>query len=280
MTSSFNTGRSEVITKCPAPDELLEHALGKDNGIRGAVISRHVQNCDACRQRVQDARAVAAELHSVSVTSVSSDCLDDDAIASLADGGDTSIEHDAVAHVAVCANCRARLAAVARLMDDETVSAEIRALQPTRRFTLPRWSRRQLAVSGGLAAAAVAAIVLLGPKRSGVSTDQTRTDSVSHREAAITATTAPRVVSPIDVADVADSLRWTSVPQADLYRVRIWNGEGTVVWSTETRDTMVALPQVVHSGTSYMWEVSARTGWDRWVSSDFVEFTLRARKPR
>jgi hypothetical protein len=278
MMSPFNTGRSEVTTKCPAPDELLEFALG-NNGILSAKISRHIRGCEACRERVHDLRALAAELHSLPAVSVSADCLGDNAIAALADGGGGNANRDAMAHVAGCASCRARVAAVARLMDDETVNAEIRALQPTRRLTLPRWSRK-LTVTGGLAAAAVATIMLLGPERSRINTDQTRSDSMVHREPAITATAGPRVVSPVDVADVGSSLRWTSVPDADLYRVRIWNREGTVVWSSDTRDTTVALPPVISPGTSYMWEVNARTGWDRWVSSDFVEFSMRARGPR
>ena len=279
MMSPFNAGRPEVTTKCPAPDDLIEFALGKSTGIRNAEISRHIRGCEACRERAHDLRALAAELHSLPAVSVSDDCLSDDAIAALADDGGGDANRGAMVHVADCASCRARVAAVARLMDDETVSAEIRALQPPRRSTVRRLSR-DLTVTAGLAAAAVATIMLLSPERSKTSTDQTRSESIVHREPAITATAAPRVVSPVDVAEVGSSLRWTSVPQADLYRVRIWNREGTVVWSIDTRDTTVALPSVISPGTSYMWEVNARTGWDRWVSSDFVEFSMRPRAPR
>ena len=278
MMSTFNAGRPEVTTKCPAPDDLLEFALGKSTGIRNAETSRHIRGCEACRERVHDLQALAAGLHSLPAVSVSTDCLSDDAIAALADGGGNA-NRDAMAHVADCASCRARVAAMARLMDDETVSAEIRALEPRRQLTVPRLSR-ELTVTAGLAAAAVATIMLLSPERSKTNTDQTRSESIVHREPAITATAAPRVVSPVDVAEVGSSLRWTSVPQADLYRVRIWNREGTVVWSIDTRDTTVALPSVISPGTSYMWEVNARTGWDRWVSSDFVEFSMRPRAPR
>jgi len=240
---------------------------------------QHLETCDACRRRVRDIRALGAKLHSIPSAPPSGDCLDDDAIASLADGVAPDADHDAMAHVAVCANCRARLAAVARVMEDATVKSEIHLLRPTRRLRLRGWSRRQLTVSG-LAAAAAAAIVLLVPLRPGVGTDQIGANAGAHRESAITATPAPGIVSPRDIAEVSDSLRWTSIPQADLYRVRIWNREGTVVWTTDTRGTTVALPQVLHAGIPYHWEVSARTGWDRWVASDFVEFTLRARKPR
>jgi hypothetical protein len=275
MASSFNAGRSEVITKCPTPDELLDTALGRNSDTRRGAIARHVESCEACHQRIHDIRAVAAELHTVPVAPVPSDCLNDDAIAALAGGDYSAAESDAMAHVAACANCRARVAAITRLMDDAIVKSEISALDAPRRFMPPSWSRRQFTVTGTLLAAAAAAIVMLGPLRSSISLDKT-----PYRETAITVTSAPRIVSPTELTSIADSLRWTSVSQADLYRVRIWNTEGTVVWSTDTRDTTVTLPHVIQPGASYMWEVSARTGWDRWVSSDFVELNIAVRPPR
>jgi hypothetical protein len=74
----------------------------------------------------------------------------------------------------------------------------------------------------------------------------------------------------------ADSLRWTSVPRADLYRVTFWRADGTVVWQADIRDTVHALPlEITASGErSLLWEVQARTGWDRWVFSDIAELTL------
>jgi hypothetical protein len=52
---------------------------------------------------------------------------------------------------------------------------------------------------------------------------------------------------------------------------------GEVAWSGETRDTVLALPAALaRSGQEYLlWDVKARTGWDRWVMSDLVEITLR-----
>jgi len=231
---------------------------------------------------VRGTRESAAILHSMPVRSPSSDCLDDDAIAALADGAehpDSNVASDK-AHVADCVHCRARLAAVMRLMDDAAVKSEIDALQAPRQLTLHRESRRPFTIPIGLAAAAAAAIVLLGPLRSGMSTDETQDASGPRREAAITTTTAPAIVSPVKRAERSDSLRWTSVPQADLYRIRIWDTTGVVVWTTDTRATRAELPPVLQSGTTYLWEVSARTGWDRWVSSDLGEFAILARRSR
>jgi len=65
-----------------------------------------------------------------------------------------------------------------------------------------------------------------------------------------------------------------------MYRVRVWNQSGDVIWSGETRDTVVAIPSQVQRGVSYLWEVNARTGWDRWTSSEFVEFKIGSSESR
>ena len=271
MASSFNAGWAEVTTACPTPVELLNTALGLNSDMRRAVIARHAATCEACRERIHDIREVAAELHTVPIASVSINCLSDDAIAALADG-DSAADEYAVSHAASCAKCRTRVAAIARLMNDGIVSSEINALEASRRSRLPQWSRRQFTLSGGLLAAAAAAIVLLGPVRSRINPD-----TPPYRESALTAASAPRIVAT-EITRLADSLRWTSVSEADLYRVRIWNSEGTVVWSTDTRDTTVMLPRIIRAGTQYMWDVSARTEWDRWVSSDLVELKIAAQQ--
>jgi hypothetical protein len=267
-----------VTIGCPTSEELLAAAAGRPGDTRAAAILRHIQHCDSCLARMRENRELAALLHLMPVAP-STSCLDDDAIAALAEGG-LSADSEAMVHVAVCANCRSRLAAVALLLNDTAVRSELDALQPARRLARQRWSARDLTLSGSLVAAAVAAIVFLGPMRSENSGNPRADTGETHREAAITSTIGPRIVSPISADRFPDSLRWTSVPQSDLYRVRIWNREGTVVWTTETRDTTVALPSIIQYGTSYMWEVGARTGWDRWVSSDFVELAIPAPKAR
>lgn len=134
-----------------------------------------------------------------------------------------------------------------------------------------------MVISGGLVVAAAAAIVLVGPI---ANREADNGLSDIHRESSITTTVAPRTLSPANAAQPADSLRWTSVPTADLYRVRVWDTEGTVVFSGESARTSLGVPNGLRPGTSYLWEVAARTGWDRWVSSDFVEFRTPAARPR
>lgn len=113
-----------MINGCPAPEELLDSALGEHSGVRDEQISRHVETCETCRRRISDLRAIGALLHSLSIAPLSSACLDADSIAAFADGGGSSVGTHAIEHVASCASCRERLAVVARLTEDATIRSE------------------------------------------------------------------------------------------------------------------------------------------------------------
>lgn len=256
------------------------NALGNRQGAGNAAIANHISWCADCREQVTEARKTAALLHSLGHGTMSDDCLSDDAIAEFADNRSTRVPPEALSHISECAYCRSRLAATARLLADHAIASEIGAVQSdtsARQTARQRWSRSTVIASGSLVAAAAAAIVLLAPIRN--FSKNPGNDITAHREVAITTTAAPRILSPLNAATLSDSLRWTAIPEADLYRVRVWDQEGTVVWSTETHATALPLPSVIQIGKSYLWEVGARTGWDRWVSSDFVEFTASARQP-
>jgi hypothetical protein len=201
--------------------------------------------------------------------------LDDSALAAIVDGDSTQVA--AIAHLSACEDCRRRLSAVALLVDDPAIRTEVEALEADRaQFRIPkRWRPASIAVIGTLAAAAVAALVIGLPNRSVKSSASPQADSI-YREGALTTTAPPRIISPPATASRNDALRWTTVPGADIYRVQVWNTDGSVVFSTDTRDTTAALPPELNkSGATYLWEVKARTGWDRWVSSEFLEFTIR-----
>lgn len=192
--------------------------------------------------------------------------LDDSALAAIVDG---DVSHpDAIAHLSECEDCRRRMSAVAHLIDDVHISGEIELLERPRRRWIP--------VVGTLAAAAVATIIIAGPSVVRNRPAPSASDTAIHREGAITTTAPPKILSPVSIAKPGDALRWTSVAGADIYQVQIWNTDGNVVLSTETPDTTLALPEnLVRPGTTYLWEVKARTGWDRWVSSEFLQFTIR-----
>jgi hypothetical protein len=200
--------------------------------------------------------------------------LDDSTLATIVDG-DVS-RPEAIAHLSECEDCRRRLSAVAHLVDDAELRTEIESLESgALRSGLPRrWRPASIAAIGAFAAAAVAMLVISLPSKK--SESSTPASESIHREGAITTTAPPRIISPSAVASVNDALRWTSVSGADIYRVQVWNTDGRVVFSTDTRDTSVALPTELNkAGATYLWEVKARTGWDRWVSSEFLQFTIR-----
>ena len=198
-------------------------------------------------------------------------CLDEASIAALVDGNAFDGRDVALAHVSECSFCRYRVAAIASVTRDPAIEKEIELLEAGSRHKRPAVIRRSLTVTG-LAAAAIA-IILLNPARSLRERSTSESREVT-RETAITTAESPRILSPSGRVAEASELRWTSVPEADTYRVRIWNHDGDVIWTTETRDTVVAIPSTVQRGISYLWEVDARTGWDRWTSSEFIEFTL------
>ncbi len=210
------------------------------------------------------------------MSEMSSHHLDADVIAAIVDGMDRDSHREAIAHVSGCSECRARLAAVANLLDDPLVAVEIKNLdaQATRRRAAAYWT-----AGATLAAAAAITIIFVGPNKLNRRADEPVASSETRREATVTTTAPPRILSPSAIG-TNDSLRWTSVPGADLYRVQVWDREGNVKVSQDTRDTVLALPsQITRAGGSYLWEVKARTGWDRWVSSDFLEMNVKLHTP-
>ena len=265
-------------TDCPAREELIDLAL------RGAVLSTpgptaaHVADCGVCRREVSRFREAARALRSSATvpSTPSSSCLDDDEIAALSEGVRRDAHAASIAHLARCPACSRRLATVTRLLGDEAVVAELRRLdgrgnRPTRLLlALPS------AAAAVVIAGAVAAGVLLRPE--GTPTPAARDDDASspHRESAITTTVAPRILGPFGPATTADSLCWTRVPYADRYRVLVFDREGTLVWRPQTSDTALAVPAELSRDvtTTYLWKVEARTGWDRWVASEWEQLTV------
>jgi hypothetical protein len=157
-------------------------------------------------------------------------------------------------HLAVCAECRAEVAEVGRLA---------RALPDVHRG----WVQRRVWLP--VAAAAAAAVVLL---------IRPTPSAVEHREGAVTTIMAPVPITPAGFADPGGALVWSSVPLAHAYRARVFDERGTVLWQRETTDTLTPIPASVdlRPGARYYWNVEARTGFDRGVTSDLTEFTVRS----
>jgi hypothetical protein len=53
-----------------------------------------------------------------------------------------------------------------------------------------------------------------------------------------------------------------------------------VAWDGEARDTVLPLPPPLArpEAGDCLWVVDARTGWDRWVSSELHELTVRSER--
>jgi len=194
-------------------------------------------------------------------------CLDDEAVAALADGTcEAERRTAALSHVAACARCRAAVASVARALADPDVAREIRVVEPARRRVVrPSWL-----AAAGVAAAAVLVLMAWPPAR-----ELPR----PHRAAPITAAPAPQAIWPVGVVPEVNSLRWTPVPGADRYRVSVYRANGVVRYEAELAGTEIVLPDSARpaAGETGWWQVDARVGFDRWAESALIEFTVGAR---
>jgi hypothetical protein len=162
-----------------------------------------------------------------------------------------------------CARCRALVKAISDFAAHE-VTPGGQAHRQRLRWALPV----------GLAAAAVLLLLLL-PRGHDDSTP-------GLREPTLTSTIAPSPITPAPGASVArvDSLVWSNVPGAERYRVRLYDAQGSVLWTVETTDTSAALPDSLRlqPRLPYFWRVEAQAEWMRWTASDLVSFRINARR--
>jgi len=159
-------------------------------------------------------------------------------------------------HLVDCDGCRDELHAVMQLLGG---AARLRA-----------W---YLPIGLGAAAAAAAVTLLV------VQPVRNRTAPPAYREPVVTTTVAPVVVVPRGTGGIPRRLVWTSVPHADRYRLTLFDDAGRAIWDTQATDTSVSLPAhiVLQPGGSYFWKVEAQTGWNRWVSSALIRFSIESR---
>ena len=133
-------------------------------------------------------------------------------------------------------------------------------------------SRRfKVRTAAALAAAAVLAGLLV------VRPSQLDDESAPvHRDEATGVEVAPSLGAPGGPVAAVESFQWSQVPAADLYRITVYDAEGAVVWEAETRDTLITPPDGTEfePDARYIWTVAARVGFDRWLSSELVDFTI------
>jgi hypothetical protein len=248
----------------PAPELLVPYALGAEDLATG----RHVETCPACRAEIEQLQEAAGLLRGPVVLerrTETPECLEEFGVADFIDGRlSPDTRASVVAHLLTCGRCRSLVNATIRFDAEPAVIEPV----PARR----RWRRWSVPV--GLAAAAALAVLLL-PRFRDESTP-------GLREPTVTSTIAPVPITPAPGASVArvDSLVWSSVPKAERYRVRLYDGEGSVLWTTETTDTSAALPDSLklQPRVAYFWRVEAQAEWMRWATSDLVAFRIDARR--
>ena len=196
------------------------------------------------------------------------DCLTPHVLAAFAEGWlHADARSGVISHVAGCHRCRAELAATVRALADPAIQREAAAagLAPGVR----RW--RRLAVWGAVAAA----IVLVVTDPAGITRRDSGRDS-AHRGNALVNGTAPRPLAPFGPVAGVPELRWARVPGADRYRVTLFDTAGRVRYEAEPSDPVAALPDSLNlqPGVRYLWRVQARIGFDRWVASELVTFSV------
>ena len=190
------------------------------------------------------------------------ECLDDDTVAALADGTlDATARAAVLPHLAVCARCRGALASVARALGDAGVAREVAAAEGDGR-------RRFYRIAFPLAAAAALLLVLTWPRPAD--------DGGPPHRGPPPGATAPIPIAPVGVVASASALQSPAVAGADRYRVTLSDADGRVLYERQLADTVAALPDsiVLAAGRTYVWLVEARTGFDRWSTSQLVQFSI------
>ena len=196
-------------------------------------------------------------------------CLTEDLLVGFADGrlGDAELLAS-TPHLSTCRRCQHELASLVRALNDPDVVHAARS----------GW-RNPLRVAGMLvpfAAAAGLIIALAIPAE-----QRSRTPETAHRAPVLAPGPEPVGVSPVGSVSRVFELRWSTVPDAETYRVTLFDADGRVLYEEEANGTSTTLPDSLGLAPAqrYLWQVQARIGFNRWVSSDLVEFRIVASPP-
>ena len=188
--------------------------------------------------------------------------LEDDVLAAYVDGALPAAERrNAEEHLADCATCRDELVGISRLAAGHA----------------PGRSWLRLATSVAAVAAAAIAFAVLGPWRVAPGPGTPSGDRM--RESTLVGGASGRgvaVVAPAEGDTVrSDTVRFTWRPVAPnaAYLLKLAD-ETSVVWTKDTADTTVVLPDSValEHGRSYHWWVDALTADGRVASTGVRQF--------
>lgn len=98
---------------------------------------------------------------------------------------------------------------------------------------------------------------------------------VTRAQAGTTDPTAPKPVSPMGKMLISDrpTLKWSTVDQAESYRVRVFDEQGNALFDQMTDKTSLTLPKSLARGGVYKWQVGVRfSEVDKWADSRAVKF--------
>jgi hypothetical protein len=174
-------------------------------------------------------------------------------------------------HYLTCERCQneVRLALAIREALPEVREAGLHAPAESEVSVISR--RLKVGAAAALAVAAVLAGLLLIPPA-----QLDRESAPAQRDEATGVEVAPSLGPPVGLVVSVEMFEWSQVPAADLYRITVYDAEGAVVWEAETRDTLITPPDSTEfePDARYVWTVAARVGFDRWLSSELVDFTI------
>lgn len=162
------------------------------------------------------------------------------------------------AHLERCPACRRALAETVEVLGAPSVGMSSVGTSLT---TTRRRGRLPLLAIGMALAASIAGVVVLRRAPSSPTDIEGRTRNAAAPSGLDERIPQITVVAPANGAErVAEhpAFVWRSVA-ADRYGFRLLTDDGTAVWSSETADTTVVLPQDVRleRGRSYFWHVDA-----------------------
>ena len=175
------------------------------------------------------------------------------------------------AHYLTCERCQNELRLALAIREALPEVREAGLLAPAEPEVGVISRRFKVRTAAALAAAAVLAGLLL------VRPSQLDEESAPvHRDEATGVEVAPSLRAPGGVVAAVEMFEWSQVPEADLYRITVYDAEGAVVWEDETRDTSITPPDSTEfePDARYIWTVAARVGFDGWLSSELVDFTI------
>jgi len=264
---------------CLANVNILLTALDDLRALDDAQ-ARHVTSCQSCREKVARTRRLLGDIAAQSVemsppAPAAGPCLGESVLAQLVDGEHTNQRVEHLAHLAACARCREELTALAALLADNDVAAEVRSVEASTRATAKgrRLTIGPLSRSRALGVLTAAAAVLVFARPIG---ERLASSGLRGSHPTITAIDAPELLSPKESSGVPLTFRWSAVPGSDRYRLTMFDASGRVVYGATVTDTILALPDsvAVVPGATYLWKVEARTDVDRWTPSELTELRI------